>query len=114
MTTGPAAEWNDIAHRAWLHDETNRLLDAAIASKHPNGGFAWLDTNCVPMLDRPVETWITTRMTHVLAVGALLGRSECRPLVEHGVEALRSLLLDATNSGWFPSTDPSVHNQKRA
>ena len=114
MTTGPAAEWNDIAHRAWLGEETNRLLDAAIASMHPSGGFAWLDSNCAPMLDRPVETWITTRMTHVLAVGSLLGRSECRPLVEHGVEALRSLLLDVTNSGWFPSTDPSTHDQKRA
>ena len=114
VSNDPPPDWNDTAHRAWLVQETDRLLDAAIASKHPDGGFAWLDSACHPMLDRPVETWITTRMTHVLAVGSLLGRHECDALVDHGITALRSLLLDSANGGWFTSADRSTHDQKRA
>ncbi len=114
MPIVPELEWNDVAHRAWLADETNRLLDAAITSKHPDGGFAWLDSACQPMLDRPVETWITTRMTHVLAVGSLLGRQDCGALVDHGIAALRTLLPDTTNGGWFTSTDHATQDEKRA
>lgn len=114
MANDPTTEWNDIAHRQWLTHETDQLLDVAIASKNPDGGFAWLDSNCRPMLDRPVETWITTRMTHVLAVGSLLGRPGCDDLVRHGVDALRTLLHDDSNGGWFTSSDPAVRDEKRA
>lgn len=105
---------DSAAHRRWLTDETNRLLDAARASRHPDGGFAWLDSTCQPMLDRPVETWITTRMTHVLAVGLLLGHHDCADLVDHGIRALQTRLRDAANDGWFTSTDVALRNQKRA
>lgn len=114
MAADSTTEWNDTSHRQWLVHETDRLVDAAVASKHPNGGFAWLDSNCQPLLDRPVETWITTRMTHVLSVGSLLGRPGCDALVAHGVDALRTLLNDRVNGGWFTSTDASVRDIKRA
>jgi sulfoquinovose isomerase len=101
-------------HRRWLASETDRLLLAAQASRHPDGGFAWLDSACQPMLDRPIETWITARMTHVLSVGLLLGHRDCAELVDHGINALQTLLRDPTNNGWFSSTDPVLANQKRA
>lgn len=107
-------EWDDGRHRHWLAAETDRLLHAARASVHPGGGFAWLDGQCQPQLDRPVETWITTRMTHVLSIGLLLGHEECAALVDHGLAALRHRLRDAENGGWFTSTDRSAHDIKRA
>ena len=50
---------------------------SAARSRHPAGGFAWLDDDGRPQLDRPVELWITCRMTHVFALGHLLGRPGC-------------------------------------
>lgn len=110
----PLDAWNDAAHRRWLDTEADRLLDAARASVEPSGGFGWLDANCRPIQGRPIETWITTRMTHVLAIGHLQGRPGCAELVDHGIAALRTTLYDATNGGWFTSTDPAMANEKRA
>ena len=107
-------DWNDGSHRRWLSSETDRLLNAAKASRHPGGGFAWLDSACRPELDRPVETWITTRMTHVHSLGLLLGHGECAEFVDHGLSALFTLLRDADHGGWFTSTDPATRNEKRA
>lgn len=85
-----------------------------MGSKHPDGGFAWLDGNGNAVLDRPVETWITTRMTHVHAVGSLMGIPGCGPLVDHGVEALASLLADPVHGGWFSASDQPNGGEKRA
>ena len=75
-----------------LAAETDRLLDFAAGSRHPDGGFAWLRSDGTPDLSRPRELWITTRMTHVFALGALLGRPGAAELVEHGLASLRSRL----------------------
>jgi sulfoquinovose isomerase len=104
------------AHHRWLEQETDRLLDFSRASWHPSGGFAWLDTSGRPQLDRPVELWVTCRMTHVFALGHLMGRPGCGPLADHGVHALSSLLRDAKNSGWYASVsaDGPVSRDKTA
>ena len=44
----------------------------------PTAGSRWLDDDGAPELDRPVELWITCRMTHVYALGHLLGRPGLR------------------------------------
>jgi mannose/cellobiose epimerase-like protein (N-acyl-D-glucosamine 2-epimerase family) len=93
------------AHHHWLEHEGDRLLDFARTSHHPAGGFAWLDASGRPDLDRPVELWITCRMTHVFALGQLLGRPGCGPLVEHGVAALLGRFRDHANGGWYASVD---------
>ena len=90
---------------AWLEAEPARLLEFARRSVHPSGGFAWLDAMGSPVLDRPVETWVTCRMTHVLALAVAGGRESFRPLVEHGVSALRGRLRDAEHGGWYPAVD---------
>ena len=91
----------DPAHRRWLEGETDRLLEFSRAARHPAGGFAWLDERGRPMLDQPVELWVTCRMTHVFALGQLLGRPGCGPLVDHGVQALQGRLRDLAHGGWF-------------
>jgi len=89
------------AHSLWLAEEGDRLLEFGRASRHPDGGFAWLDDEGAPLLDRPVELWITCRMAHVYALGHLLGRDDCAALVDHGVAALRGRFHDAANGGWY-------------
>jgi len=91
--------------REWLSAETDRLLEFARASAHPDGGFAWLDDDGRPQLDRPVELWITCRMTHVFALAHLMGRPYAAELVDHGVAALTGRMRDAEHGGWWAAVD---------
>ena len=85
----------------WLEAEGDRLLGFAAASPHPSGGFAWLDDTGRPELDRPVELWITCRMTHVFALAHLMGRPGADALADHGVAALLGRFRDAVHGGWY-------------
>ena len=40
-------------------------------------------------------------MTHVFALGQLMGRPGCGPLVDHGVAALSGPFRDTVNGGWY-------------
>lgn len=95
----------DAAHLRWLEEEGDRLLDFGTVARHPAGGFAWLDDQGEPELERPVELWITARMTHVYALGHLLGRPGCAELADHGVAALRGRFQDLDHGGWFARVD---------
>ncbi len=115
MPKTPRQNWLTLpTHHTWLDAETNRLLDFTEGSVHPDGGFAWLDDDGNPVLERPVETWISTRMTHVLGVGHLLGRPGCGVQLDHGLEALRTVLEDPDHGGWFSATDRPDNGSKRA
>ncbi len=104
------------AHARWLEQESDRLLAFARGSVDPGGGFGWLgdDGRRVADLGRPV--WITCRMTHVFALGHLLGRPGCGPLVDHGVTALRGAFQDQTHGGWYAELGPDgpVRREKTA
>jgi len=104
-----AVPWlTTAAHHRWLEGETDRLLSFAPAAAHPDGGFGWLGTTGDLDRDRPVELWITCRMTHVAALGHLLGRPGCAGLLDHGVRALAGPFLDRRHGGWHsagPGTD---------
>ena len=93
------------AHGRWLEAEGDRLLDFSRASRHPAGGFAWLDASGRPELDQPVELWITCRMTHVFALGHLMGRPGCGPLADHGLRALAGRFRDPVHGGWYAAVD---------
>jgi sulfoquinovose isomerase len=88
-------------HAAWLDGEADRLLRFATAARHPDGGFAWLDERGHPVPGRDVELWITCRMTHVFALGALLGFPGAEALVDHGVDALQGRFRDERYGGWY-------------
>ncbi len=90
----------------WLEAEGDRLLEFGRASRHPEGGFAWLDDNGAPELERPVELWITCRMTHVYSLGHLIGRPGCGALADHGVAALHDRFRDPSHGGWYAKVGP--------
>lgn len=81
------------------------LLDFAARSRLPDG-FGYLGADGVVLPDRPQETWIVARMTHVFGLAALLRRPGADALVRHGVAALRGgPLHDARQGGWRAAGD---------
>jgi mannose/cellobiose epimerase-like protein (N-acyl-D-glucosamine 2-epimerase family) len=81
------------------------LLAFAARSRVPEG-FGYLDDAGVVRTDRPVETWISARMTHVFGLAAVLGHPGAAELGGHGVAALREgPLHDAEHGGWRSATD---------
>ncbi|WP_347355137.1 AGE family epimerase/isomerase [Intrasporangium sp.] len=93
--------------RARLEADAARLVGFARRAADPGGGFGWLDDAGRLVADRPVETWITCRMTHVFALAALHGDGSAGEYVDRGVAALGSVLRDRTHGGWFSSAGPA-------
>jgi mannose/cellobiose epimerase-like protein (N-acyl-D-glucosamine 2-epimerase family) len=85
---------------AWLEDEMLRLLDFARGARVEDG-FGWLDADGGIDAAQPPQLWITGRMTHVFALGVLLGAPGCEALADHGLRALRSRFADREHGGWF-------------
>ena len=109
MTGG---SWIDLrSHLAWLDSEGGRLLDFATAAGH-TVGYAWLDGEGKPQLDRPLEAWITARMTHVFALAHLRGIPGMGPLADHGVAALRGPFRDPEHGGWYSAVTPEGQPQE--
>jgi len=84
--------------RPGLGAERERLLGFARGARVP-GGFAWLDDDGRPE-PRPPELWITTRMTHVFALGELLGEPDCAAFADHGLATIATAFADAEHGGW--------------
>jgi mannose/cellobiose epimerase-like protein (N-acyl-D-glucosamine 2-epimerase family) len=79
------------------------------------GGFGYLGDDGTVLADRPVETWITGRMTHVFGLAALLESPGARELAAHGVEALRSgPLHDAGHGGWLSAVGAGADDGTKA
>ncbi|KMM45644.1 N-acyl-D-glucosamine 2-epimerase [Cellulomonas sp. A375-1] len=88
------------SHARWLEQETDRLLAFGRGSVVPGGAFARQDDAGQPA-DGPWELWIACRMTHVYALGHLLGRPGSAAVVDHGLAALAQVFADDEHGGWF-------------
>ena len=98
--------WTELPyHRAWLDSEGDRLLAFAEPSAAAPTGFAWLDEAGQPDPDRPIQTWITARMTHVFSLAHLRGRPGAAPVADHGLATLHGALRDAEEGGWYSAVD---------
>ncbi len=81
------------------------LLHFAARSRLDDGGFGYLGADGRVLPDRPAETWIVARMTHVFGLASLLGGRGADELAQHGVAALTDgPLLDREHGGWRSST----------
>lgn len=92
------------SHDRWLEQEVDRLLAFGRAAALPTGGFARQDDEGRPT-DGPLELWIACRMTHVYALGHLLGRPGSAVLVDHGLAAITGLFADDEHGGWFAEVE---------
>ena len=100
--------------RSWLTAQAASLLDYTRGALHPDGGFGWLGDDGSLELDRPVELWITCRMTHVLALAALRGDATAAALVDEGVRALTGRLRDREHGGWFAAVETGPDGSRPA
>ena len=107
-TRAPAqTSWRALAsHRQWLAAETDRLIEFGRGAR-VDGGFGWLDAAGAPDPAKPLQLWITTRMTHVFALGHLLGIPGCGLLADHGLHAIRETFEDREYGGWFSEVGAS-------
>jgi len=97
----PAASWRDLAsHRAWLDTEARSLLEFA-RSARLDRGFGWMGDTGAPLAGQAQPLWITARLTHVFALGALIGHPGCAPLCDHGLTSLLEDFADPVNDGWY-------------
>ncbi len=87
---------------AWLAAEAARLLDFARGAR-VGDGFGWLDARGAVDPAQPPQLWITARMTHVFALGDLLGAPGCGPLADHGLRAIAERFADDRDGGWYPA-----------
>jgi sulfoquinovose isomerase len=86
--------------------DLDRLLSFAARSRLPGGGFGHLGSDGQVLSDRPQETWIVARMTHVFALASLLGRPGAEEPAASGVAALREgPLHDGAQGGWRAAED---------
>ncbi len=101
--------WIDSTeHHRQLAAEADRLFEFGARAALPTGGFGYLDERGDVDPRRPVELWITCRMTHVFALAALEGRPGAAELVDHGLAALTGPFADREHGGWFPALDPAT------
>lgn len=93
----------------WLAEETERLLRFAEGARDPAGGYGrqLLHGGLIGAGSNDggaggsCELWVTGRMTHVFALGELLGHPGAAEFVEHGLDGLRGRLHDPVHGGWF-------------
>ncbi len=77
------------------------LLEFGKKFPAPQGGSYYLGDDGTPWKDRPVETWITCRMTHVYSMGKMMGVSGAEELAKKGLQGLQGILKDTINGGFY-------------
>ncbi|MFD2027556.1 AGE family epimerase/isomerase [Promicromonospora aerolata] len=104
--TGAGATSNQPAsttESVWRRDHFVSLLRFAEGSIRQDGAACWLDDLGRPDESHPVETWITSRMAHIFAVGHLLGVSGADEYAARAISGLRDVLGDPEFGGWLAS-----------
>ena len=72
---------NTEENRAWMQQIREDLLDFGKHFPSPGGSAYYLGDDGTPWKERPRETWITSRMAHVYAIGAMLGWEDRKSVV---------------------------------
>ncbi|MCZ2821732.1 AGE family epimerase/isomerase [Modestobacter sp. VKM Ac-2977] len=97
-----------------MRTQLGPLLSFAAASRVPEG-FGYLGDDGQVLAGKPVETWISARMTHVFGLGALVGEPGAEELAAHGVAALREgPLHDVEHGGWRSAVGAGADDDTKA
>ncbi|MDO5721535.1 MAG: AGE family epimerase/isomerase [Actinomycetaceae bacterium] len=81
-------------------EDLKGILDFARKAKVETG-FGYLNSDGTVDTSRPVELWITCRMTHVYALAHLQGYEGAAEIAKHGVDSLRGPFHDEEYGGWY-------------
>lgn len=95
----------DDGHKDFLLKEAQSLLHFASESVIESGGFGYLDSEGKVDSSKPLECYIQTRMIQVFGLSHLMGLSDSKKLVQHGVNSLNTLFRDKENGGFYSSVD---------
>ncbi len=107
MTTDDATRQTTAPDASWRRQQFLDLVEFGRASLREDGGAYWLDDDGRPVVDRPVETWITSRMAHTFALAHLLGVPGAGEAADRALDGLRHHLADPAHGGWFASRGPA-------
>ncbi|GAA2581995.1 hypothetical protein GCM10010435_69480 [Winogradskya consettensis] len=88
-------------HHRWLDQHSRDLLAFGRRTADPGGGARWLDARGLPVPGRPASALISSRMTHVYGIGALLGVPGAGPVAAQSMAGLTGRLRDTVHGGWF-------------
>lgn len=94
-------------NQIFLEELCNSLLSFGHHFPAPDGSSYYLGDNGMPWTDRPRETWITSRMTHVYSIGTFLGHPDSKELAEAGLKGLYGALHDPAHGGWYAGITPA-------
>lgn len=89
------------------------VVDFAKASKVPVG-FGYIGDDGVVDTNKPVELWITCRMTHTFSLAHMLGLEGTAEYARHGVKALTKYFQDHEYGGWFSAIEQQVDEDGNA
>lgn len=95
-----------------LDQQFRAAIDFAKGSRVETG-FGYLDVDGKVEQARPVELWITCRMTHVFALAHLAGISGTREFAQHGLNCLKSYFHDPKYGGWFSAIAHNADGENR-
>ncbi len=88
-------------NKDFLKDMAQDLLEFGSRFPSPEGSSYYLGDDGTPWIDRPRETWITSRMAHVFSMGCLIGYEGSRQLADAALNGLLHELHDDKNGGWY-------------
>ena len=99
LDTQPLVDRAD--HHDLLRTEVNRLLDVSRVAVEAGGRVGWLGDGGGPVQGSGQHLWITTRMSHVLSLGHLLGRPVDGTLAEQALRSVDRDFGDPEFGGWY-------------
>lgn len=88
-------------NREFMNAMAQDLLRFGTKFPSPEGGSYYLGDDGTPWTERPRETWITCRMTHVYSMGYFLGFPGSEELVDAALKGLMGELHDTEHGGWY-------------
>lgn len=102
-------------HRRWLEGHRESLLDFYQPEiRLDAGGYAWLDDSGHPIPAKGAQLWLGTRMIHVFALAAMLGRPGAAEIVEHGLAFYTDGPgHDDKYGGWYPVVGGSAPDDRK-
>jgi sulfoquinovose isomerase len=114
-STAPHDPLTDPAHRRWLTEHREQLLD--FYQPHvvdPSGGYSWLNDDGAPLPRHGHPLWLGARMLHVFSIASLLGRPGAFDVAQHGADFYRhGAGRDAAHGGWFSSVGGDEANDAK-